>query len=362
MNETHTRLTLELETAALRCLTEEWSSCNWSLFRERMQRPMLSLVDSTTHLARWVRATRTIEFARTTLTSQPWVVVLEILKHEMAHQYVDEVLGQRDETAHGPVFKKICEERGIDARAAGVPSVGGEKSVEETAVLDRIRKLLALAESPNEHEAQAAMNAAQRLMLKYNIDSVSKRTSAGYSFRQIGEPTGRTEEARRILARILTEHFFVEIIWVTVWRVFEGRSGGVIEACGTTENLEMAEYVYKYLMHTADALWVLHKRHHRITSDRDRRAYRAGVMAGFNEKLRTEQKANQEKGLVWVGDPELHSYYRKRFPRVSMVRSAGSGWSDAREHGREAGRNIVLHKGVQSGSSGGGGLLGPGGS
>ncbi len=361
MTDAHDKLSHDLETAALRALAQEWEHCNWNYFRGALRRPSFGLVEGRSQMARWVRAPRHIEFARATLVDHPWGVVVEVLKHEMAHQYVDEVLGRHDETAHGPAFRMVCDERGFDARAAGVPEAARERSDEEGVVLDRIRKLLALAESPDEHEAQAAMNAAQRLMLKYNLDAVSKRAVKGYGYRHLGAPTGRVDESQRMLALILADHFFVETIWVPVWRVREGRAGTVLEVCGTPENLEMAEYVHSFLHHTAEALWTQHKRKFRIVGDRDRRAYRAGVMAGFFEKLNAERANNKEKGLVWVGDPALHGFYRKRHPRIRTIHRAGSAGTDAHAHGREAGRNIVLRKGVNAGPSGGGGLLGPGG-
>ena len=96
--------------------------------------------------------------------------------------------------AHGPEFRRVCAERSIDARAAGAPA----RPAGEDHVLDRIAKLLALAESPNEHEAQAAMSAAQRLMLKYNVEAVDRGTRAGYGFEQLGvggvrNPVGHTK-------------------------------------------------------------------------------------------------------------------------------------------------------------------------
>lgn len=46
-------------------------------------------------------------------------------------------------------------------------------------VHELIKKLLALSESPNEHEAAAAMAKAQELLLKYNIDMAEVRTTPG---------------------------------------------------------------------------------------------------------------------------------------------------------------------------------------
>jgi hypothetical protein len=285
-------------------------------------------------------------------------VVVEVLKHEMAHQFVHEVLGRTEESAHGPAFQNLCELLGIDPSAAGMPS-GDGKSDEDTRVLGRIAKLLALAESANVHEAQAAMSAAQRLMLKYNLESVADpRRAHAYGFRHLGKPTGRVTEAERLLGTILGSHFFVEVIWVPVYRAAEGKRGSVLEACGTPANLEMAAYVHAFLTHTSEQLWREHKRDKRIRGDRDRRTYLAGVMLGFLEKLNAQKVASKEQGLVWVGDSDLTDFYRKRHPRIVQVRHMGSRRTEAHHHGREAGRRIVLTKPVAGGPSGGVKLLG----
>jgi hypothetical protein len=273
-----------------------------------------------------------------------------VLKHEMAHQFVHEVLGKHDESAHGPAFRALCEDLGVDATAAGVPKAGA--SDEDAPILERIARLLALAESSNVHEAQAAMNAAQRLMLKHNLESVATKRREGYGFRHLGTATGRVGEADRLLGAILGKHFFVEVIWVPVWRPLEGKRGSVLEVCGTPANLEMAAYVHAFLTHAADHAWREHKRARRIRGDRDRRTFLAGVMVGFLEKLDTHRTEAQSQGLVWVGDAELDGFLRKRHPRVVHVRHAGNRRTAAHAEGREAGRKLVLHKPVGSGPSG----------
>jgi hypothetical protein len=201
------------------------------------------------------------------------------------------------------------------------------------------------------------MNAAQRLMLKHNLESVSDRRRSGYGFRHLGKPTGRVTEAERLLGTILGKHFFVEVIWVPVYRTAEGKRGSVLEVCGTPANLEMAAYVHAFLTHAADHLWREHKRARRIRGDRDRRTFLAGVMVGFLEKLNAQRTEHQQQGLVWVGDADLDDFYRKRHPRIVHVRHAGNRRTAAHHEGREAGRRIVLHKPVQGGPSGGVRLL-----
>src|SRR5262249_6428029 len=161
----------------------------------------------------------------------------------------------------------------IDAAAAGMPEAAAAGDPEAMKVFERISKLLALAESANQHEAQAAMAAAQRLMLKHNIDSVNARAERGYTFRHLGEPTGRVTEAERIVSALLGSHFFVETIWVPAYRPAEGKWGSVLEVCGTPPNVEMAAYVHDFLHRTAGQLWRDHKRAAHIAGDRERRTF-----------------------------------------------------------------------------------------
>jgi hypothetical protein len=352
------RLGAELEAALVRELRSTYDDLNYAFFRRKMKPAVIALSDTPSRLGRWVPSDRTIEIARKLVLTQAWGVVVEVLKHEMAHQFVHEILGATDESAHGPAFRELCDRLGIDGSAAGMPKAG-ETTDEDARVLERIAKLLALAESANVNEAQAAMSAAQRLMLKHNLESIGDpRRSNAYGFRHLGKPTGRVSEAERLLGAILGSHFFVEVIWVPVYRPAEGKKGSVLEVCGTPANLEMAAYVHAFLTHTSDQLWREHKRVKRIRSDRDRRTFLAGVMVGFLEKLNAQRVQHKEQGLVWVGDADLSDFYRKRHPRIVHVRHTGSRRTEAHHHGREAGKKIVLHKPVGSGPSGGVKLLG----
>jgi hypothetical protein len=341
-------LRIELEQAAIRAIHKSYEHINGSLFRFKLRPPAFELVGSAERLGRWVPTHRTLELSPDLLVKHGWGVLEEVLKHEMAHQYVDEVLRVQGEPAHGPAFRRVCEERGIDARAAGAPQVPEDAA--QNPVLERIAKLLALAESPNEHEAQAAMSAAQRLMLKHNIEAAVSGTATSYCFRHLGKPSGRVSEHERRLAMLLDEFFFVQVIWVPVWRVTEAKRGSVLEVCGSRDNVELAAYVYDFLIYTADALYRADRKRRRDRSHAARRKFLAGVISGFHERLRGERKRSEEQGLVWVGDPELHGYFRRRHPHLRWTRHSVSTGGEAYARGQTAGRNIVLHRGVKAGA------------
>ena len=366
------QLSGELQAALVRELQRAWHTVNASYFRSVLLPPTLGLHAGAQRLGLWQRGSRTLTLSQQLVQQQPWGVVLEVLKHEMAHQYVHEILGRTaevDETAHGPAFQAVCERLGIDGTASGLPTLenpledgaepGSQPAGERMRLLRRIGRLLALAQSQNVHEAEAAMHEAQRLMLKHNLEGVAARgqQAARFGFRHLGAVKGRIDEAQRLLAMLLGRHFFVEVIWVPSYDVAAGRRGTVLEICGSSENLEMAAYVYDFLTHTAERLWQQHKQQEGIVGDRERRTYLAGVMLGFAERLAEKERVQQKEGLVWTGDPLLGRFFRRRHPHVRRVYQKGQPRTEARSEGKKAGRQIVLHRPISDsgGSRGSGG-------
>lgn len=345
-----------LERALLVQIGHTWSEINHSHFRRRLRRPVFALSDTTRRLGAWESSTRTLSISRQLVRECAWTVVREVLKHEIAHQFVDEAMGVRDQAAHGPAFEAICRQHGFDATATGLPGadpatgsqpVEGETPAHQqqgSPVLRRIGRLLALADSPNQHEAVAAMKAAQRLMLQHNIDAATATAREGFTFRHVGKPSGRVSAAEHVLAGLLTRHFFVDVIWVPSYLPAVGRTGRVLELCGTTSNLDVAVYVHGFLLHTADRLWRDHRRAQGLTGDRERRRFLLGVMIGFDEKLKTAADESRQQGLVWVGDPALSDYLARRYPRRSGGSGIGIHADRTTEEGRRAGRNIILHR------------------
>ena len=250
-------LSAELEAKLLARLAAEWEAINYTFFRGALRRPVFRLSDTRERLGQWNGELRSLEVSRALVLERAWVEVLEVLKHEVAHQFVDECLAV-DETAHGPTFRRVCERLGIDARASGSTDAPLAADDPASRTVDRIRKLLALAQSPNQHEAEAAATAARRLMLKLNYYMEHMEVEAAhavgpaaadhrrYGFRHLGAPSGRILEHDRRLASILTQYFFVQCLWIPVYRPREGKRGTVLEICGLEVNLVMAEHVLSH--------------------------------------------------------------------------------------------------------------------
>lgn len=352
-------LSVELEAKLLERLIYEWRSINYTYFDDALRLPVLHLSDTRTRLGQWHGELRSLEISRPLVLERPWPEVIEVLKHEVAHQYVDERLGIVDETPHGPTFQKVCERLGIDGRATAAPDAPAPVEDDPAAkTIARIRKLLALAQSPNQNEAETAATAARRLMLKFNIEIDQTRTSEPasnrrYGYRHLGRGSGRILEHERRLAKILINYFFVEGIWLPIYRPLDGKRGTVFEICGLEANLLMAEHVHEFLTATAERLWTEYKQTSNRTSNRDRQAFLAGVMRGFEAKLAAQSADFQEQGLVWVPAPDLHKYFRKRYPKTTTVRRNGASRNEAYVEGSKAGKSIVLSQPVSSSSTSG---------
>lgn len=354
-----TPLSAQLEAQLVRELAREYAWENHARFRDRLIAPVIALDDAAGRLGLWTPATRTLSLARRLVLDRPWPEVIGVLQHEMAHQFVDEVLRVRDETAHGETFARVCAERGIDARAGGEPIAA--PGVEVDRALDRIRKLFALAGSANQHEAELAMRTAHELMLRYNLDAAHARTERRFEVRHLGDPSRRGAGVEARIMALLGELFFVEVIRIPVYLPRTGKHGHVHEVIGTHANVEMAVHVHAFLLATAERLWrAAVATDPRIRSGRDRPAYLTGVIEGFRAKLVLERSALAGTGLVWRGDGDLAAYYRARHPRIVTRRTSASD-TGANRAGREAGHKVVLHRPIErGGTSGGGRLLGGG--
>lgn len=349
-----------LKTAWIRQLKADWKTANNHYFKDSMHLPNLELSSAEGILGKWKGGYhRSLSISINLINNYDWEYVREVLYHEMAHQYVEEILGIREDVPHGDAFKRICLENGIDPTATGSIKSWVEKrennsavSSENHKILDKVHKLLALAQSANEHEAQNAMAKAHEFLLKHNLSLLDVQTKWNYVHKQIGE-VGKRNPIKTIISAIICRFFFVEAIWTFGYDQHKDRSGQILEIYGTPENVEMAEYVYDYLQNISERLWLEHKECKKINRNRHRRSFIYGLLDGFYNKLDGRIVEHQSGKLVWKGDPRLKEFYRRRNPK--LVRSSSrytSSSADAYNFGKTQGRNLVIHKGIHGKSNG----------
>ncbi len=334
-----------------------WSHYNQEYLQGALRQPVIRLGESVADLGQWNGATHTLTISIHHIQRDPWTTVMETLRHEMAHQYVQDVLDETSAPPHGTAFKSACERLRCSAAARASIQQFGEHP-EDQRVLRLLKKLLSLGTSPNENEAQVAVQKARHLLVKYNIDLVDLDRDRQFQSRYLGAVKGRRTSAELWLASILNSYFFVEVIWTHSYDARRDRNGSVLQIFGTLQNLDMAEYVYHYLTDLLESFWTDYRKINQLDSNRERQRYYAGVLEGFFRKLQ-EQGEHLEKteALVWKGDEKLNAYYRYFNPRVQRRYGSGVLSTSAYRDGVEQGKTVSIRKPLSETSSEGGRFL-----
>ncbi len=321
-------------------LLQWWRHYNRLYAGGALRPPVLRIAAGGARLGAWDPTTRTLSIAEHHIRADAWLGVLETLRHEMAHQYADEVLGAGHEPPHGPAFQRAYELLRVARLPAAAAAAGaGARLVE------RIHKLIALGESPNEHEAQAALHKARALMIEHNVDALAAPGPRPFAVRWLGPLKGRHALWEQLLAALLSEFFFVSVLWTHSYDPRRDAAGSVLEACGTEENLAMADYVHAYLVALLPSLWQRYRAAHRLRGDGERQRYFAGVISGFAAKMREQDaRLRARHALVPQGDPALEAYVRHRHPQLRSGAVGGATASRAFTDGVADGREVTLRK------------------
>ncbi len=346
-----------IEYRVLHGLSLEWETALWVLeesYRERMRPPLFRLRDLRRTWGTWSAERREISLSRDLVLHHSWDAVLEVLLHEMAHQFAEEVLGAYQEGPHGPVFRRACHLLRANPGASGSftpldDRLARDPEDAEDRTVRRVRKLMALAESPNRNEAEASMAKAHELIARFNIRLLEQGEDRNFLSAFAGRPALRHPREDYALANLLQEFCFVQGIWVPAYVLEKGKMGRVLEISGTEQNVRLASYVHDFVRRFIESEWRMYNDGKGLKRSR-KSDYAAGIIEGFRSKLAsrsTRRKAGGKKALIRVRDPMLDRYVAYRYPRTVTERRTLSGRDEkVASDGREAGRRLVLHQGI----------------
>ncbi len=346
-------------------LYREFEEINWYYYA-KLKPVVIQVVDLNNQWGQWDPFFRVITINQKLIKTYSWDVVLEVLKHEMAHQYVHEVLGFKDEVHHGEAFKIACEKLGVSswaAKATGelpreIPTLRERVlSTDDERLLDRVEKLLALAQSANEHEAVLAMEKVRELYAKHNIERLRSSCSGAMDSLIICRKRQKLEPHETMIFSVLNEHFFVKVVHTSLYNAVDRLKYKAAELLGLRENLLMAEYVFYFLLRKCESLWTEHRKK-TSCEGRLRRSYLLGVIHGFSEKLALQDvqkkvstdlglSSTESRSLILIGKKEMDEFMDLRFPRTrSKSRSGARVNGGVFEQGKAAGKTINIHKGL----------------
>lgn len=225
---------------------------------------------------------------------------------------------------------------------------------DKKAIVEKIRKLLALANSSNENEAQLATEHATKLLTKHNL---KMQDVEGYS-REYIKAQHRTTKTKatphdRFVFDIVMRFFFVETIRGYIYNRDLGRIVIYHTFVGEDHNVEIAQYVHAFL----DRLFPQAFKDYRKRTGAPlthRKSYYAGLWQSISKKLEeTRHKAEQEAGLVLVKDPGIGEFIQNEFALAKTPKSEKTqiNSTSALQAGLEDGKDVNIAMGLGSGSS-----------
>jgi len=367
---------IDIETRWAAQLFQEHEAIAWK-YKVALETPTINISSGESSLGWWSFETKTISISSHLIKTEVWDIVLEVLKHEMAHQYVSTFHDNAD--IHGQYFKLACKKLGVHGAFVTVgkdynqrlQEFKGELPADARKMLRKVEKLMALGQSNNEAEAQAASRKANYLLNKYNLQrAIAGDDDPNIKYLTICHKKKRIESIQKALLSVLREYYYVNCVTSRTYSAQDDTVYRSIVLIGRKEALIVAEYVYYFLLDTGRALWQDFKRKQGAKRN-EKISFDMGFTAGIRENHElmfadSEIKIKGDlslpvtvtKSLMAQNHEENRPEESRLFPRL---RSGQYGRhqtsSGAFKEGFKNGKNTHINKGVTSRGTGIAGLL-----
>ena len=350
-------------------------ACEWELAlgiikphqRQMMRRPFFRIGDMSSKWGYWSAARNEICIRRGLVLNYPWDAVREVLLHEMAHQFTDQVLGGTDVVPHGNLFKRACYLLRANPKASGryrplQDRLQYSSLTPRDRLMIRIKKLLALAASQNRFEAQAAMLKAHELIAKYNVELLDVQNSFDVASIFVGKSALRHPKEDYFLANLLQDLYFIRGLWVSAYVLNKAKMGRVLEISGSIQNLKLASYVYDFIQRYIHKQWLLYNRTRRLNRCR-KSDFAVGIIEGFRTQLTSHVRQNKTMqtnvAIIRKADSALEQYFKHKYPHTAKIRKVVSQpHQRVLKDGEKLGKKLVITKGISGRNNGAIRLLG----
>ena len=336
--------------------------------------PIFEISESHTIFGRYHSSTGILSLSRHLILNHPWPVVLQVLKHEMAHQLCT-ALSLGGKSVHGQAFQDSCERLGVlpEFRRPGlvvpemVAAAAARSELSEAGrkCLLKIEKLLALGRSANQHEAALAMEKANAMLEKYHLNGLGEGDEHRYTCFVIDRKKKKITAYQKHICSILQQFFFVKIVLSQLYDPLCSDSFKTIEMFGTRENVAIAEYCFHFLENRLALLWSANRGRFAGSMQTEKNSYYLGILRGFREKLELQKRkrpvqavAPQAGALILAEEQRLAWFVGMRYPRLRRASAGGAKVNGSTyRQGIEEGRQIILNDAVCEKESPFGGFL-----
>jgi hypothetical protein len=264
--------------------------------------------------------------------------------HELAH-YLTHIF-YRDAAPHGKEFHAICEKFGFPKVVSEASlnleagNLSKEGDLESEKVLEKVKKLLSLAQSSNAHEAELATIKANDLLLRHSLKYINKEDEPIYMVRIL---IRKRKDAKLSAIYSILKHFIVRPV------ISQGQNTCCLEVSGSLTNVKLASYVAGFLDHELELLWNEAKKRHQLKGTRARNSFFAGVAQGHDLKMKQSKMSysdGDQKALIVV-EKNLDQKIARIYGRLSSFRSHQQTDFMANLAGKEKGQSLTIRNALE---------------
>lgn len=273
-----------------------------------------------------------------------------VIRHELAH-YITFITHGGAITPHSPEFRAFCMSLGwgeeVYKASTQLESSKNGFEFEESGVLRKVQKLMALATSSNKNEAEQAMIKSQQLLLKHNIESryIGGEEEEKIFLKRILKQKKENAKLRSIAVILGT--FFVS----TVYR----RSDDYIylEILGSAVNVEIAEHVAIVLYDEMENLWSQAQDQANLSGMVAKNSFFLGLAKGYCDKVQALKRDydNAVMNALMVIENQLIDAKALVYQRLSTTKSRSHYCPESSAVGEQMGRQLNINPAINKSSN-----------
>ncbi len=280
-------------------------------------------------------------------------VLRNILRHEIAHMmlYLNQQYGGADtaveETDHGTEFRKFCLDRGWGEdvfRASGSVEKMNENipgNSDAKRMIEKVKKLLRLADSSNPHEAELATIKANQILLDYNLSissTMEDDTNRFYINRVLS--VKRSNAKFQAISRIIATFYVFPVS-------HPGTGVTHLEVTGIRANVEIAAYVAQFLDSKLDALWLeTRKQHPHLKGLAAKNSFLRGLAQGYVDKINRVKKdlPAYKFNAITIVEQNLDKIKIMAYPKLRTTYSSTKNHKESKALGELAGNKLTIQE------------------
>lgn len=216
-------------------------------------------------------------------------------------------------------------------------------------IINKIKKLLALSESSNEHEAKVALIKSQELLIKHKLSIKDIKEYKDIKINVIENKTNVSftkAKWKGRLAYVIGENF-------GCYSYFKTRRNNTVTFMGKDEDVTVCTIVLDYAIDCINnsikkLKYQYYKKHSTVKGlEND---YALGFIEGLENAFEKQKMSNQEWGLVLVKDQAVIDRYKgMKFKGSLNISRNFKGFNEVYQQGIEDGKKFSITDKVEEG-------------